>query len=133
MKLDEKCNEVMKGRGWTQRRLAEEIGISETSLSSARKGKRPLPTAALIKLERIRGVDDHAIVEQILKTAACAALAAVSIFLTPAPEARAAQGIAPSYAQVMHIIATLRRTLARYSERIFRRFRSRRNAVALSG
>lgn len=132
MQLDEKCSEVMKGRGWTQRRLAEELGITEANLSSARKGKRPLPTAAVIRLERLRGVDDHSIIEQILKTAACVSMAAVTIFLTTAPEARAAQGIAPRHAQQC-TLSRFRNNASRYLSRIFRSFRSRINAVALSG
>lgn len=133
MNTDEKCAEVMSGRGWTQRRLAEELGISESSLSSARQGRRKLPAHAWAQLERFRGVDDRSIVDQIIKTAACAMLASVTIFLTPPQEARAAQGIAPSHAQIMHIMAVIRRSAERYSARILRMIRSRLDAVSLSG
>lgn len=82
MEMNERCANVMKMKGWTQRRLAEELGINETTLSNAIKGRRPLPTHALIKLERLRGIDDHSIIEQLLKTAACVALAIVLLFTT---------------------------------------------------
>jgi hypothetical protein len=44
-----------------------------------------MPTHALIRLERLRGTDDHSIIEQLLKTAACVALAVV-LLLLPARE-----------------------------------------------
>lgn len=76
MDIKEKTDKMMSARGWTQRRLAEELGINETTLTNARAGRRPLPTHAVIKLERMRGTDDHSIIEQLLKTAACIALVA---------------------------------------------------------
>lgn len=82
MDLDEKCQEVMNSRKWSQRQLAEALGVSDKNLISMRKGRRPMPTHALIKLERLRGADDHSIIEQLLKTAACVALAIVLIFWT---------------------------------------------------
>ena len=39
-----------------------------------------MPAHALIRLERLRGTDDHSIIEQLLKTAACVALAVVLLF-----------------------------------------------------
>lgn len=85
MELDQKCQEVMKGRGWSQRQLAEALGITDKNLISMRRGRRPMPTHALIRLERLRGTDDHSIIEQLLKTAACVALAVV-LLLLPARE-----------------------------------------------
>ncbi|MCV2216226.1 helix-turn-helix domain-containing protein [Thauera sp. Sel9] len=76
MEINEKCEEVMKARGWTLRRLAEEIGMNENNLSAARKGRRTMPAHALIRLERLRGTDDHSIIEQLLRTAACITLVA---------------------------------------------------------
>lgn len=88
MDIKTKSDEVMQARGWTQRRLAEEIGINETTLTNARAGRRPLPTQALIRLERLRGTDDHSIIEQLLRTAACVALAIV-LTLWTSPENKA--------------------------------------------
>jgi len=85
MEIKTKSDEVMKAHGWTQRRLAEELEINETTLTNARAGRRPLPTHALIRLERLRGTDDQSIIEQLLKTAACVALAVV-LLLLPARE-----------------------------------------------
>lgn len=82
MDTKEKCAEVMRVRGWTQRQLAQELGIQEQNMTHVMKGRRELPTAALIRLERLRGTDDHSIIEQLLKTAACIALAIVLIFWT---------------------------------------------------
>ena len=85
MELDQKCQEVMEGRGWSQRQLAEALGITDKNLISMRRGRRPMPAHALIRLERLRGTDDHSIIEQLLKTAACVALAVV-LLLLPARE-----------------------------------------------
>lgn len=82
MDLDEKCQEVMNSRKWSQRQLAEALGVSDKNLISMRKGRRPIPTRALIKLERLRGADDHSIIEQLLRTAACVVLAIVLAFWT---------------------------------------------------
>ncbi len=41
MTVDE-INEKIKERGWTNRRLAEELGVNESSLGQILKGKRPL-------------------------------------------------------------------------------------------
>lgn len=90
MDVKEKCEEVMKSRGWTQRRLAQELGLAEQNLTHIMKGRRGITAHALIKLERLRGVDDHSIIEQLLKTAACIALASVTLILTtPANHAEA--------------------------------------------
>jgi len=85
MDIRTKSDELMKARSWTQRRLAEELGINETTLTNARAGRRPLPTHALIRLERLRGTDDHSIIEQLLKTAACVALTTAVFFAAPSP------------------------------------------------
>lgn len=85
MELDQKCQEVMEGRGWSQRQLAEALGITDKNLISMRRGRRPMPAHALIRLERLRGTDDHSIIEQLLKTAACVTLAIV-LLLLPARE-----------------------------------------------
>lgn len=81
MDLDRKCEEVMKSRGWSQRQLADAIGVTDKNLISMRRGRRPMPAHALIRLERLRGTDDHSIIEQILKTAACVALAFVVLLM----------------------------------------------------
>ena len=107
MDIKTKSDEVMKARGWTQRRLAEEIGINETTLTNARNGRRPLPTQALIRLERLRGADDHSIIEQLLKTAACVALAIVLIFWTGEKNTAMASSPYAEKGQVMHIITLL--------------------------
>lgn len=85
MNVDQKCQQVIDSRGWSQRKLAEALGVSDKNLISMRKGNRPMPAHALIKLERLRGVDDHSIIEQLLKTAACIALAVVFL-LVPSRE-----------------------------------------------
>ncbi|HRQ14962.1 MAG TPA: helix-turn-helix domain-containing protein, partial [Promineifilum sp.] len=85
MDTNQKCQEVLDERGWTQRELASALGISETSLSNARHGRRPLPAYAIIKLEKLRGTDAETILQQLIKTAACIALVVVSFTLTPAP------------------------------------------------
>ena len=79
----EKCSEVLKERGWTQRELAKELGITEQNMTHVMKGRRDLPAHALAKLERLRGTEDRAIVDLIIKHAACIALAAVNLFMTP--------------------------------------------------
>lgn len=79
----EKCSEVLKERGWTQRELAKELGMTEQNMTHVMKGRRDLPAHALAKLERLRGTDDRAIVDLIIKHAACIALAAVTLFMTP--------------------------------------------------
>ena len=79
----EKCSEVLKERGWTQRELAKELGITEQNMTHVMKGRRDLPAHALAKLERLRGTEDRAIVDLIIKHAACIALAAVTLFMTP--------------------------------------------------
>ena len=79
----EKCSEVLKERGWTQRELAKELGMTEQNMTHVMKGRRDLPAHALAKLERIRGTEDRAIVDLIIKHAACIALAAVTLFMTP--------------------------------------------------
>ena len=81
MNVDQKCQQVIDSRGWSQRKLAEALGVSDKNLISMRKGNRPMPAHALIKLERLRGVDDHSIIEQLLKTAACVALAIVFLLM----------------------------------------------------
>lgn len=83
MNTIEKCSEVLKQRGWTQRELAKELGITEQNMTHVMKGRRDLPAHALAKLERIRGTEDRAIVDLIIKHAACIALAAVTLFMTP--------------------------------------------------
>lgn len=84
MDIDQKCKEVMERKGWSQRQLADELAISDKNLISMRKGRRPMPPHALARLERLRGVDDASIVDQIIRTAACVALAVVLLFGTGA-------------------------------------------------
>lgn len=85
MDLKEKCEEVMRMKGWKNEDLAAALDMTAPNLSSAKAGRRPMPYKALIKLEKLRGVDDHSIIEQLLKTAACVALAIVFL-LVPARE-----------------------------------------------
>lgn len=85
MNTIEKCAEVMKSRHWTQRELAKELGVLEQNMTHVMKGRRELPAHALAKLERLRGTDDRAIVDMIIKQAACVALAVV-LLLLPARE-----------------------------------------------
>lgn len=85
MNTIEKCAEVMKSRHWTQRELAKELGVLEQNMTHVMKGRRELPAHALAKLERLRGTDDRAIVDMIIKQAACVALAVV-LLLMPARE-----------------------------------------------
>lgn len=77
-----KCAEVIKLRGWTQRELARELGLTEQNMTHVMKGRRDLPAHALAKLERLRGTDDRAIVDMIIKQAACVALTAVLLLVT---------------------------------------------------
>lgn len=86
MNTIEKCSEVLKQRGWTQRELAKELGMSEQNMTHVMKGRRDLPAHALAKLERLRGTDDRAIVDMIITHAACIALAAVTLFVTLPPK-----------------------------------------------
>lgn len=85
MNTIEKCSEILKQRGWTQRELAKELGMSEQNMTHVMKGRRDLPAHALAKLERLRGTDDRAIVDLIITHAACIALAAVTLFVTLPP------------------------------------------------
>ncbi len=85
MDLKAKCEAVMRERGWTNEDLANAIGMTPSNLSSAKAGRRAMPAASLIRLERLRGTDDHSIIEQLLKTAACVALAVIVSFTTPSP------------------------------------------------
>lgn len=107
MDTKEKCAEVMRVRGWTQRQLAQELGIQEQNMTHVMKGRRELPTAALIRLERLRGTDDHSIIEQLLKTAACVALAIVLIFWTGEKNTAMASSPYAEKGKVMHIITLL--------------------------
>lgn len=86
MNTIEKCSEVLKKRSWTQRELAKELGMTEQNMTHVMKGRRDLPAHALAKLERLRGTDDRAIVDLIIKHAACIALAAVTLFVTLPPK-----------------------------------------------
>lgn len=86
MNTIEKCSEVLKQRGWTQRELAKELGMSEQNMTHVMKGRRDLPAHALAKLERLRGTDDRAIVDLIITHAACIALATVTLFVTLPPK-----------------------------------------------
>src|SRR5690554_3360148 len=97
MDTNKHCQEVIDARGWTQRRLAEELGISETNLIAARKGRRSLPTHAFIRLERLRGQDDHSIVEHLLRTAACFAMAFGIFFFAGVTQPTEAQAHFASY------------------------------------
>lgn len=81
MDLKEKCEEVMRMKGWKNEDLAAALDMTAPNLSSAKAGRRPMPYKALIKLEKLRGVDDHSIIEQLLKTAACVALAVVFLLM----------------------------------------------------
>lgn len=47
MNTIEKCSEVLKQRGWTQRELAKKLGMSEQNMTHVMKGRRDLPAHAL--------------------------------------------------------------------------------------
>ncbi|WP_350338128.1 helix-turn-helix transcriptional regulator [Thauera linaloolentis] len=97
----------MKSRGWTQRRLAQELGLPEQNLTHIMKGRRGIPAHALIKLERLRGTDDHSIIEQLLRTAACVALAAVLFFGSASTNPAYASSSYSAEMPVIQIIALL--------------------------
>lgn len=82
MDLKSKCEQVMKDRGWSNEQLAEAIGMTPPNLSSAKAGRRAMPYQALIKLEKLRGMNDSEIVNELLRIAACVALAVVTLFVT---------------------------------------------------
>lgn len=81
MDIEAKCSQVMRRNGWTQRELATALGISETTLSNVLKGRRSLPVHAFVKLERMRGIDDKSIVDELIRAAA--SVAAVVILFSP--------------------------------------------------
>lgn len=51
----EEINEKMKERGWTNRRLAEELGVNESSLGQILKGRRPMTEQLARHIEYIFG------------------------------------------------------------------------------
>lgn len=94
MDLKQKCEEVMKSKEWTNEDLATYLGVSPSNLSSAKAGRRALPYQAIIKLEQLRGTKAEKIIDELLRIAACVALAVVVIFSTV--------GTNPAYASMTY-------------------------------
>jgi transcriptional regulator with XRE-family HTH domain len=128
MEIDAKCSAVQAVKGWSQRKLAQEIGISEPNLISARKGRRPLPAHALAKLERLRGVDDKSIVDEIIRTAACCLMTIGILFFSAPQEAAANQDVRQGVVSGNTNYRTFR-MIARAIRRLI--LRQRRHATAL--
>lgn len=105
MDIDQKCQEVIDARRWSQRQLAAALGVSDKNLISMRKGRRPMPAHALIRLERLRGQDDHSIIEQLLRTAACFAMAFGIFFFAGVTQPTEAQAHFASYEDTIQIMA----------------------------
>ncbi|MCO4743757.1 MAG: DUF2083 domain-containing protein [Proteobacteria bacterium] len=55
--LGPKIKVMRRREGWTQKRLAEQLGISPSYLNLIENGKRPLPAQLLIKLTTVLSID----------------------------------------------------------------------------
>ena len=102
-----KCEEVLKKQGWTQKELADELGITPQNMTHVLKGRRGLPTPAFIRLEKLRGIKAERILDELLRTAACIALAVVVLLTTAVQNPAMASKTYNAEYQPIHIMVVL--------------------------